>query len=182
MTQLEENKLAAGPILGFVGGFVIFVYGAYEIYVGATVESLASLNGLPVGGLWAVVTAGFVGSVMGILVMGFSIGLLMAPDYHTVLGGLMILASVTSLVSVGGGAGVGLILGVLGGTCAIVFGPEDPSYSEPRPPVRDSAGNMPFSPQEPPKVDDPLLRACHSCEEEIPIEATVCPKCGFPTG
>src|SRR5208282_472754 len=106
---------------------------------------------------------------MGILVISFSIGLVIAPHYHTFLGGLMILGSITSLVSVGGGGGAGLILGVLGGTCAVVFGPEDPAYTEPRPPVRDASGNMPFSPQKPPKVEDPLLRACPSCDEQIPI-------------
>lgn len=182
MSELEENKLAAGPILGFVGGLVILVYGAYEIYVWSVGQSLASLGGLPVGSLAGLLAGGVTGVLLGLFTMLASADLWFSPELHTQLGLVIVTLSFLSLVSVGGGDGIGMILGVLGGTCGVVFGPRYPEL----PPVDLPEGNpsgshpMPLSPT--PDARGRTFKACPSCRQVIPIQATKCPNCGRTVG
>jgi hypothetical protein len=123
---MAENKAAAGPILGFVGGLVILSYGAYELYLGLTLQSLVNQTGLPPGStLNGLIDGGTAGILLGSVVIIASIALALVVDYPTArgLGVAMVALSVLSLVSWQGGNGVGLVLGVLGGTSAIIFGP-----------------------------------------------------------
>lgn len=131
MAGAIENKLVAGPILALVGGLLILVYGAYEWYVGATVQSLGSLAGLPVTSVHGVVDAGIVGVGLGLLIMVFAVLHLFMPELHSFWGAGMILFAVVSIVSLGGVVGAGLLLAVLGGTACIVYGPVEPDLSDP---------------------------------------------------
>jgi hypothetical protein len=178
---VSENKQIAGPILGLVGGLVILIYGAVEVYLAEVVSSIANLNGLPVLDIGGVIIAGILGIVFGLVVMVFSAVIAFYPEYHGGLGALMILFSIFSLVSVGGGNGIGFLLAVLGGTCCIVFGPGEPPRS-PSAPRRSSAPSpVPEPPLSPPPVADALGRtqkACANCGKVSNIAFTVCPSCG----
>jgi len=188
---MSDNKAAAGPILGFAGGLVILAYGAYELYLAETVQSLANLAGFPVNGsLLGFIYGGEAGIILGIFLIIASITLAAAPDYHFSLGVLIIALSLLSLVSLGGGDGFGLLLGVLGGTCAIVFGPEGPPAKEVRlrseflPRTQTNADvpgsePVPFVPPAPRlSVTARPHRGCPSCGKVIPAAFTTCPNCG----
>jgi hypothetical protein len=178
MADWEDEKLVLGPVLGFVGGFLILVYGVYEAYLGYTLSSISSLAGLPVSSLGGVVTAGVAGGVLGILIMGLAVGLWISPESHAELGIFLVLLSVASLVSVGGGGGIGLLLGVLGGTCGIAFGPED---SEPYPPDATAlgpAGSAASSAAPSADWTARYFRACPSCHRVAPISDSSCHYCG----
>ncbi len=190
---MADGLRAAGPILGGVGGFVILVYGAYELYLGTVAASVFAPSGLAPG-LGEVVGGGVAGVVLGLLVLLLSALVWWAPDWHALLGFLVVLFSVLSLVSLGGGGGVGLLLGVIGGTCSIVFGPEDESYAPrtgpgssapyeaPResPPVAfGAAGDLSrgASPQAPSVA---RYRGCAQCGSVAPGDAGFCAQCGRP--
>ena len=190
---MVDGRRAAGPVLGGVGGFVILVYGAYELYLGTAAASLFVPNAIaPSTG--AVVAGGVAGIVLGSLVLLASALLWWADDWHVLLGLLVIAFSVLSLVSLGGGEGAGLLLGVIGGTCGIVFGPEDEPYGSRR-------GPGPASPDEPvrepppeafgfagvrsrgappPVPPGPRYRGCAQCGAVAPGDAGFCPRCGRP--
>lgn len=178
---MSEDKQIAGPILGLVGGLVILIYGAVEVYIAEVVSSIATLGGLPVLNIGGVLIAGTLGIVFGLFIMVFSVVIAMFPDYHGGLGALIILFSIFSLVSVGGGNGIGFLLAVLGGTCCIVFGPGGPPRS-PSTPQRSSAPSpAPEPPASPPMVADALGRtqhACAKCGKVSSIASPVCPSCG----
>jgi hypothetical protein len=189
---MTDNKAAAGPILGFVGGLVILVYGAYELYLAEILQSSANLAGFPVNGsLLGFVDGGAAGILLGILLIITSISLAAAPDYRISLGVLIIVLSLLSLVSLGGGNGVGLLLGVLGGTCALVFEPEGPTAEEvrlrseflPGPPTNDEIPGSKPAPLAPPPAPRTRMaglthRACPGCTKVIPWAFTTCPNCG----
>jgi hypothetical protein len=170
VVESSENKLAAGPILGFVGGFVVLVYGTYEAYLGSISPPIASLGGIPVSNIAGVTDAGVAGIVLGVLMMALAVLLWERPGAHVGVGLLMILFSVLSLVSVGGGDGVGLILGVLGGTSGVVYGPGR------RSPARGTDSNQSPSPPTGP-VGGAHLVACHACGHLTPVASAECPEC-----
>jgi hypothetical protein len=178
---VSDSKEMAGPILGFVGGLVILIYGAVEVYLAEFVSSISSLNGLPVLDIGGVLIAGFVGIGLGLLIMVLSGLSVSYPEHSAGLGVLMILFSIFSLVSVGGGNGVGLLLGVLGGTCCIVFAPDEARWSPPRQQsstTPSSASDL-TTPSSPP-VDafGRTHQACPRCGTVSPITSTACPSCG----
>jgi Family of unknown function (DUF6114) len=163
---VSAERTLAGPILGFVGGFVILVYGAVEAYAGETYGSSFLLD------------AGVAGIVLGLFVMVFAVLLAVYPEAHVVLGSFVIVFSIFSLVSVGGGNGVGFLLAVLGGTFGIVFGPEaTPSTNYP---ARSSP--VPFGANPTASVSDHPLRGCVACGKSSPATLTVCPYCGSKFG
>jgi len=177
---VSENKQIAGPILAFVGGLVILIYGAVEVYIGEVASSIGNLNGLPVLNIGGVIIGGTLGIVFGLVIMASSVAVPSYPDSNLGLGVLIILFSIFSLVSVGGGSGVGFLLGVLGGTCCIVFGPEEPVRSPPTPPTPSASPPAP-KPPAPSPTADPLGRtqhACPRCGKISLIAFTVCPFCG----
>ena len=190
---MADDRRAAGPILGSVGGFVILVYGAYELYLATAAASVLAPSGLAPG-LLAVAAGGVAGVVLGSLVLLCSALVWWAPDWHALLGFLVILFSVLSLASLGGGEGVGLLLGVIGGTCSIVFGPEDEPYAprtgpgssspyevprESPPEAFGAAGDLSrgASPQAPSVA---TYRGCAQCGSVAPGDAGFCPQCGRP--
>jgi len=188
---MADNKAAAGPILSFVGGVVILAYGAYELYVAETVQALSSLAGFPVNGsLDGFINGGTVGIVLGILLVIISIALAAAPDLHVALGVAIISLSLLSLVSLGGGEGFGMLLGVLGGTCAIVLEPEGITTVEDRIRIEFGSGTQakgPIPAQEPPpspplaprtKIEGRTHQGCPNCGKIIPMAFTTCPNCG----
>jgi len=123
---MSEDKQLAGPVLAAVGGLVILMYAAYELYIAANVSSVSSLNGFPVTDIGNVMITGWLGVVFGLVIIFLSIVLVANPANHTACGAAIISLAILSLVSLGGGNGVGFLLAVLGGTCGIVFGPDTP--------------------------------------------------------
>lgn len=186
-----ENKLAAGPILGAVGGFLVLVTGAFEIWLG--LGGSVTVNGFAVSG--AFVTGGALGVVAGMFMMLVA-GLLWAyPESHVALGGALIVLSLISLLSLEGGFGFGFLLGVLGGTCGVVFGPGQPGaragYDAPEAGgwvAHEPVATFPSVPSRtgtPPPVMDANGRthhACPQCGHVSPIAFTLCPQCGRPFG
>jgi len=178
---VSDRKEIAGPILAFVGGLVILIYGVVEIYLAVVVATVTSLNGLPVVDVGGVLVAGVLGIVFGLLIMAFALATASYSEYSTGFGVLIILFSLCSLVSVGGGNGVGFLLAVLGGTSCIVFAPEDPIWalSSSRASAGTSADALPPAP--PPSSADAFgrtLRGCPRCGEINPIANDVCSGCG----
>jgi hypothetical protein len=170
---MSDERLLAGPILGFVGGLLILIDGAIETFVGAQGLSLASSAGFSLGPAETVLASGVAGIVLGLLIIVCSAALAVYSEYHGTLGVLIILFSVLSLVSLGGWIGPGLLLGVLGGTCGVVFGPEE----------------VPISPSKRLPTPEPPLtvpvdefgrshRACVACGRVSPISVKICPGCG----
>jgi len=152
-SESEENRLLAGPILGAVGGLVTLAYGAYEISLAEGAKSVASLGGFPVGNVAGAVDAGVAGVVLGLITICAAVGLWVSPRKHAALGALIIVLSVLSLVSVGGGNGAGLILGVLGGTCGVVIGPGHPYTGARGEPPSGAAAGAHFTRTGPPTSD-----------------------------
>jgi len=147
---VSVNKAALGPLLGFVGGFVILVYGAYELSIGDSLQSLLNVTGFPVNSsVSGLVDAGWLGVILGILILLAAIATAIAPTYHSSLGALMILFSMLSLLcvlslgSLGAGDSVGFLLGVLGGTCAVVVGAEGASLRSPPLPIDPAPSGFP---------------------------------------
>jgi len=180
MTADVDRKRLAGPVLGFVGGLMILVYAVAELSEASGAGMAGSLGGIPLHTLSGVTDAGVAGVVLGVLLVTSSIALGIYPDEGQSLGFLMIAFSVGSVVSVGGGNGVGLLLGVLGGTCGLVFGPETEQERArrmalgPGAPERDG--------RTPPDRRSPEAHrwACPSCRKLVPAQAPVCPYCGQP--
>lgn len=100
MTDSQSRRLA-GPILGFVGGFLILLYGLAEVYIGSAPGPPGALGGLPIYSLGGVVEGGVAGGIIGLLVMIASIGLAYYPT-EVAIAYLIIILSVLSVVSVGG--------------------------------------------------------------------------------
>lgn len=172
--NMAEDKLVFGSILGFVGGLVILVYGAYEIYVAVTAQ-------LPT----VVVDAGIAGVVLGLLVMIVSALLASSPDFRVLLGVLIILFALISLVSLGGGDGVGFLLAVIGGACGIAFGDSEqlgPPYRAP--PLSTAASDTaipvkrPGVASIPPESQLALWKGCLQCGKVCPVDSPTCPNCG----
>ncbi len=189
---MADGRRVAGPVLGSVGGFVILVYGAYELYVGTVVANLFATSGLTTSA-GAVVAGGVAGIVLGLLVIICSALVWWATDWRVVLGLLVVIFSVLSLVSLGGGEGVGLLLGVIGGTCSLVFGPEDEPYAPRTGPGPSSPDTPPDSPRQasgtvgvpsrgtlPSGPSVPRYRGCAQCGAVAPGDAGFCPQCGRP--
>jgi hypothetical protein len=185
--DVSDNKTAAGPILSFVGGFLIFVDGAYAVYAAGAVASMSNAAGIPVSGaLGSVAAAGWVGLVLGLIIMLAAVALAVDPRSHSGLGILIVLLSVVSLVGVAGGDGLGLLLGVLGGTCGVVFGGDSSSGGAASPsdysnsagdPAPASAGRAPSaSPSR--DAAGRTSRGCLNCGKVVAASLTVCPNCG----
>jgi len=186
VSLMTDNKLVGGPILSFVGGFVIFIVGALELSAGETAAA-STPTGFPVSVVsGALIDAGVVGIVCGLIIVALAILAGLYSDFHGVLGGFVILFSLISLAS---GIGVGFLLAVLGGTGCIVFGPEEnfPHYALALGTRPMSTGVAPTA--APPQVSTPppvadkngrTLRGCGSCGTANPIDATICSSCGKP--
>jgi predicted RNA-binding Zn-ribbon protein involved in translation (DUF1610 family) len=178
---VSENKQIAGPILGVVGGLVILIYGAVEVYLAEVVSSIATLNGLPVLDIGGAIIAGILGIVLGLFIMAFSVVAASSPDYHVGLGALIVLFAVFSLVSVGGGNSVGFLLAVLGGTCCIVFGPEEPPPSPPvlrASPAPSATAETAVTPRPVADASGRTHHACPNCGAISLVAFTSCPSCG----
>lgn len=158
-----ENKLLAGPALGFLGGFTVLVFAAYEIYLGVNDPGIGSVGGIPIFNGSFLVGSGVFGIVIGLLLMLFAVALAYFPQDHFGLGVVLLFLSVLSLVSFGGGDGFGFLLGVLGGTCGLVYGPD--VRRAPRPATQVTAS-------------DRTHRACPQCGTRVPIDAAFCTTCG----
>jgi len=178
---MSDNKEVVGPILGFVGGLTILIYGAFEVYLAEVASTISTLNGLPVLDVGGVVIAGILGIVFGLFIMVFSAVAGSYLEYGVGFGILVIVFSLLSLLSVGGGNGVGFLLGVLGGTFCIAFADEGyPSY-EPARATPSEIVPTPVLPSSSPATaaaEGRLHRACLRCGKLSPITATVCPACG----
>jgi len=163
---VTEDKLLAGPILAFVGGIVVLVYGVYEWYQGSTAQSLASVVGFPVGSAGGAVAGGIAGVVFGIIIAVSAAFAAIYPDYHASLGAWLLLLGLFSLVSLGGGNGVGFLLVVLGGTACMVYGPVDAERAT-APSARRG---------EPPKPA--YGYTCPACANLVSPDAWACERCG----
>ncbi len=116
------------------------------------------------------------------------------PEHRILLGALILLFSVLSLASMGGGAGIGLLLGVLGGAFTIGYTPEfgastasgipttvgaatlrsySPSLSLPTATAPTGTVGGAFA-------DRPTRRACTNCGQINPLEESSCVACGQP--
>ena len=187
--MVSENKLAAGPVLGTVGGFVTFAVGVFEIYLGVQLPTDISVNGFAAS--TAFIAGGAFGVLLGLGMMIVAVILWLLPERHLGLGAALIVLSILSLVSLEGGLGLGFLLGVLGGTCGIVFGPGPPVERDPnagvyyRTPLSDEDALETRSVVReggavPPFVDAQgrTHRACPGCGRVSPIAFTICPQCG----
>lgn len=175
---MSENKAIAGPILAFVGGLVILIYGAAEVYLAGLASSNINLNGLPVFDVQGLSIAGWLGVLFGFIIMGLAGALAANLEYHIGLGVVIIFFSILSLISVGGGDSVGFLLGVLGGTAGIVYGPEaSPPYVPPvraTPPTRSEGLPQPSNPP------SSARHLCVKCGNVCSDVFTICPTCGNP--
>jgi hypothetical protein len=179
MSRPSADTFVAGPVLGFVGGLVVLIYGAYEAYLGSTLQKIPNLGGIPVGSPSSATFLGALGIFFGLAITVSASMVELLPPQHELLGGLVILFALVSLVSVGGGNGVGFVLAVLGGTACIVFGPPESDRFFPGGSVPDvPAPNGPPSDEGTARPRDSThLVACPFCARMIPVEARTCPHC-----
>ena len=169
---VSDNRHLAGPVLSVVAGVVIAIVGAIEISVG---EELILGVATSVGALG--VLAGLGITITG--AFGFEY-----PESHTGLGVIVLLLAILSLTS---DIGVGFLLAVLGGTCLIVFGPEDwPSHLLSTTTTTMYSGGVPENVTPPGRAETkPFVDkdgrthiACHFCRTVNPIQMTFCSTCG----
>ena len=186
-----EDKLSAGPILGAVGGFVVLAVGGFEVCEALQVGAGNSIRGVP--GEGGLVAGGLLGVVIGLVMMLVAFLLWSRPDLHVGLGAARIVPSQISLLSLEGGLGLGVLLGVLGGTCGIVYGPGSAIGEDPRQASRarasfaagsgsaspDPVGGTP-APGAPVSVGGRTHQACVRCGQVSPIGHSFCPSCGAP--
>jgi hypothetical protein len=194
---VPENKGALGPLLGFAGGFVILVYGLYELSIGDSLQSLLNVTGFPVNSsVSGLIDAGWLGVILGILILLAAIATAIVPFYHSSLGALMILLSLLSLLcvlslgSLGAGDSVGFLLVVLGGTFSVVVGPEMASLEGAPLPIDPSQSWVPAAQSAPTPPEPPMgagspgapgrtSRGCLKCGKVVPVAFTSCPSCGY---
>ncbi len=169
---MSEDKQIAGPILSLVGGLVILVTGIVETYVGY------------VANVGFVTDVGLLGGLFGFIIIVLAICGFIYLESHRVVGVLVIVFALLSLVN---SDAAGFILAVLGGTCIIVFGPDDPSTESTDTTAEryytgiDLRPTPPSKAEEPPPIADKDGRthlACPSCGAINPIPATMCVSCG----
>jgi hypothetical protein len=169
---VSDEKALAGPILSLVGGLVILIVAIVEIYAGELTNIQELIN------------FGFVGAVFGFFIVVVAICGFAYWESHVAIGVLVILLAFPTLVS---GVGVGFLLAVLGGTCSIVFGPEEVTLVPLPAAAAPVYATGPLAPTAPPKVAEPVPAAdkdgrthlgCPSCGTINPIPATVCISCG----
>ncbi len=111
----EQSPPTAAVALAFVAGLLILIEGALVAGAASAIPSSPAAN--LVGDL------GGLGILFGILLFIFAALLWSKPDYHVILGVLVLVISFVSLFS-GGGFFLGLLLGVIGGILAIIHNPD----------------------------------------------------------
>jgi hypothetical protein len=154
----DEEKPIAATVLTLIGGVLILGVGLVVASVGSTLASV----GVGVGG--ALGALGALAVLLGIILLGLAVQLYRNPDSHTGYGIAIIVLSLLSIVG-GGGAIIGLILGLVGGILAVVFHPSD--EMEPFPDVRSRSQGIRYCP------------SCGKAQDE-PWGTRFCSHCGAP--
>jgi hypothetical protein len=154
----DEERPTLAVVLSLLGAALMIVEGIYLASVASVVGSLGygEAAGL-IGGL------GFLGLLLGFIVLILAILLWRDPDAHVGYGIAILVFSVVSILG-GGGFYIGLVLGLIGGVLAIVFEPSE-EYILDNPTTR--AGVAQF-------------RTCSMCEARISPGEIYCPNCGRP--
>jgi len=187
---MAEDRMVFGAILGFVGGFVILIFGAIETYVAATLPSVSSISGLAGTVETILLFAGIAGIVFGLLIMILSALLSSYPEYNVSLGVLLIVLALLSFFIMGGGDGIGFLLVVVAGACGIAFGEAGQPFPDlyfpervPRPwespeSSPEVAGERPAPPPAPLGPPVGPLKGCPECGKSCPADSPTCPNCG----
>lgn len=169
---MSEDKEIAGPILSLVGGLIILLAGIVGTYVGY------------VANIGFVTDAGLLGGLFGFIIIVLAICGFIYLESHRIVGVLVIVFALLSLVD---SEAAGFILAVLGGTCTIVFGPDDPSTESTDTTAERYYTGIDLRPTVPPSAEEPkpiadkdgrTHLACPSCGAINPIPATICVSCG----
>jgi Family of unknown function (DUF6114)/zinc-ribbon domain len=158
MTPYRPTERPTAPmILSIVGGVFIALAGIAEIAIGSFLSSFAFGFEAPTFFLF-----GALGVALGVLIVVFGALLHSRPENHTWYGILILVFSVVSLTSFGGGFLVGFVLALIGGILAIVWKP--------------SAGPVYYM------VPQPIQRICPRCGRVLELNMKFCPACGNSLG
>ena len=147
------ERPTAAFVLTLASGILIALFGLALIGF----ESILAAYGLPPSYVQLLVV---LDAVSGALVIVLGTLLYLRPEHHVALGALVLVASLVSLPG-GGGAILGLVLGIVGGSLGIAFRPN------PIPPAV-------FLGTPPPQ------RLCLRCGRGMAPDARYCPSCGQP--
>jgi Family of unknown function (DUF6114)/zinc-ribbon domain len=163
-----------------LGGIAILVFAVLEIDIGASCEVTANCT-FTFGGVASVyVASGILGAVVGALSVAFATLLYTRPEHRVVSGVMLIVFAILSLVSFGGGFGIGFIGTLLGGILAIAWqpGPQylgyQPVYPAPYP------YSAPYAPPPVAPVAPAVQRICLKCGRAVDLQAKFCSHCGNP--
>ena len=143
----------AAAVLSIVGGALVLLGGFSELAEAVYAPTLTL--GLFGGTL---LVYGLVGILLGASLVVLGILVHTHSSHHVVLGTLIVVFSVLSLVSYGGGFLIGFVLGLVGGILALAWRPLTAPVYYPTPP--------------------PILRVCPRCGRVLDPTARFCPHCG----
>jgi hypothetical protein len=128
------DKPTAAMVLSLIGGIFVLLGGAFIAFVGSLVSSFGYLaNGGTSGGT-TVTIVGFIGVIMGLIMIVGAFMLYSKPSSAKMWGIIILILSILSWFTAVGGLVIGFILGLIGGILAIVYKPSTaPSAPPPAP-------------------------------------------------
>lgn len=152
-------------VLSLIGGIFVFLAGLVLAYI----ASFLAFFGFGLGGIL------YIGLVVGILMIVFSILLYVMPQAKTAWGALIIVLSIVSLPFALGGFIVGFILGLIGGIFAITYKPPMMAPMMGQPMMGQPMMGQPMMGQ---PTGAPLPVACPACGGQINPQTRTCMSCG----
>jgi hypothetical protein len=170
-------------LLALIGGILIILDALAAIAEG--ILDRAALNSYVPGAAGLVAALGAIGLIAGLVVLVGALRLKSSPQSAKKWGVLILVFSLVSFVG-GGGAIIGLILGLIGGIMAITWVPPvvpgvaygSPAYGTPS---NQPIGSSPWGTSaSPPTAGAPVQRYCSSCGSPNVSSARFCAKCGAP--
>jgi hypothetical protein len=176
-------------VCGIIGGAAILLVSAFEIALGAWCAT-TSCNFVFGGVPDVYIASGILGVVVGAMVIVFATLAYLRPEHHVAAGIMLIVFSILSLVSFGGGLGIGFVLTLVAGILAIAWqsGPQylgyQPVFPAPYPYSFPSpySAPAPVPPTAPVAAAPAVQRICLKCGRAVDLQANFCSHCGNTLG
>lgn len=110
----HRNVPVAAFALSISSGIIVFI-------IGALLSIIGTILTLPIGGIGGII--GYFGLLWGLLIIISALLMYFRPNEHVMWGILVLVFSFLSWIGTLGGLVIGFILGLVGGTLAIIWNP-----------------------------------------------------------
>jgi hypothetical protein len=177
MDSRPDDRAWAGATLIIVGGLLLLIVSIYVVYVAAQVSGITSAAGFPVTSVYGLYVAGALGVLFSFIEIALGIALPNYPWRSVDIGISAIFVGFLSLIVFFGAEGIGFLLVVLGGACAIVS--RSGSLVAPAKEPSDAQvtarvlAEIPHDPATPPPA-----QRCRRCGAALNPGYSFCPFCG----